>query len=143
MISRRRSRILAVQALYAWDLCGQVATPDLLRFGWYEKSQAAEPGAQQADEHFFARHLVLGAIESIASIDGLIKESAAHWDFNRINKVDLAILRMGIYSLQYNRDISSSISIDEAVAIAREYSSGESYRFINGVLDAIRKKLGV
>jgi N utilization substance protein B len=143
MISRRRSRILAVQALYAWDMSGQVATPDLLRFSWYEKSHAAEDGELSNDEHFFARHLVLGVIEHRDVIDDSIKEQAPHWDFNRINKVDLAILRMGAYSLQYNHDIPSSITIDEAVGIAREYSSGESYRFINGVLDSIRKKLGV
>ena len=143
MISRRRSRILAVQALYAWDMCGQVATPDLLRFGWYEKARTADEEMPSADEHFFARHMVLGALDAMAGIDALIKEHTAHWDFQRINKVDLAILRMGVYSLQYNRDIAASISIDEAVAIAREFSTGESYRFVNGVLDAIRKKLGV
>jgi N utilization substance protein B len=143
MISRRRSRILAVQALFAWDMSGQVATPDLLRFGWYEKAHGDAAGEQAGDETFFARHLVLGTIEDVAAIDALIKEHASHWDFNRINKVDLAILRMGVYSLQYIRDIAASITIDESVAIAREFSTGESYRFVNGVLDAIRKKLGV
>lgn len=143
MIARRRSRILAVQALYAWDLSGQVATPDLLRFGWYEKSKNVDSPDLSHDDHFFARHLVLGTIEHLPNIDLTIKELAAHRDFNRISKVDLAILRVGVYSLQYNRDIASSITIDEAVGIAREYSSGESYRFINGVLDATRKKLGV
>jgi N utilization substance protein B len=129
--------------MYAWDMSGQVATPDLLRFGWYEKSKAADGTDLSQDEHFFARHLVLGTIEHLPAIDGLIRELASRWDFNRINKVDLAILRVGAYSLQHNRDIPASITIDEAIAIAREYSSADSYRFINGVLDSARKKLGV
>ncbi len=143
MISRRRSRIVAVQAMYAWDMSGQVATPDLLRFGWYEKAKADDGSDTHQDDLFYARHLVLGVIENRQEIDAQIKEMAPHWDFNRINKVDLAILRVGAYSLQYNKDIPPSITIDEAVGIAREFSSGESYRFVNGVLDAIRKKLGV
>lgn len=143
MISRRRSRIIAVQALYAWELTGQVVTPDLLRFSWYEKHKAAEETDLSSDEHFFARHLLLGAIEGITEIDKLIKAQTANWDFERINKVDLAILRIGVYSLQFTREIAASITIDEAISIAREYSTAESYRFVNGVLDGIRKKIGV
>lgn len=143
MISRRRSRILAVQALYAWDMSGQVVTPDLLRFSWYEKHKAIDEVDLSADDHFFARHLVLGTIEALSDIDDLIKAQTAHWDFERINKVDLAILRVGVFSLQFTKDIAPSITIDEAISIAREYSTNDSYRFVNGVLDGIRKKIGV
>ena len=92
--------------------------------------------------HFFARHLVLGTIERIAEIDSLIKDQTPHWDFDRINKVDLAILRVGVFLLQFTKEIASSITIDEAISIAREYSTVDSYRFVNGVLDGIRKKIG-
>jgi len=132
-----------VQALYAWDNSGQVATPDLLRFSWYEKHKTADETELSVDDHFFARHLVMGTIEGIIAIDDLIKAQTTHWDFDRINKVDLAILRIGVFSLQFSKEISPSITIDEAISIAREFSSAESYRFVNGVLDGIRKKIGV
>lgn len=143
MISRRRSRIIAVQALYAWDNSGQVATPDLLRFSWYEKHKDNAESDLTTDDLYFARHLVLGTIERIVDIDELIKVQTAHWDFDRINKVDLAILRVGVFSLQFTKEIAPSITIDEAISIAREYSTIDSYRFVNGVLDGIRKKIGV
>ena len=142
MVSRRKSRILAVQALYAWDLGGQKESPDLLRFSWYEKHRLSDDVAA-SDELFFARHLVLGTLESIGEVDGLIKNQTIKWDFDRINRVDLAILRVSVFSLHYTKDIAPSITIDEAIAIAKEYSSPESYRFVNGVLDGIRKKIGV
>lgn len=132
-----------MQALYAWDSNGQAATPDLLHFGWYDKSHGAEAADLAADELFFARHLVQGTLDHLAEIDALIKGQAVHWEFQRINRVDLAILRVGAFSLLQVRDIAPSITIDEAVSIAKEYSGAESYRFVNGVLDGIRKKIGV
>ena len=68
-----------------------------------------------------------------------IKRYLEHWDFKRIGKVDLAILRMSIYALKFQPDIPATVTIDEAVDIARAYGSDESYRFINGVLDGILK----
>ena len=89
----------------------------------------------------FARLIAGGTIQNLGEIDKQIKTQLEHWDFSRLNKVDQAILRMGVYSLMYQKDIPVSVTIDEAVDISKEYGTDESYRFINGVLDGIRKNL--
>lgn len=89
----------------------------------------------------FARLIAAGTIQNLAKIDEQIKIQLEHWDFSRLNKVDQAILRMGVYSLLFQKDIPASVTIDEAVDISKEYGTDESYRFINGVLDGIRKNL--
>ncbi len=135
MSSRRKARILAFQAMYAWDASG---TPlrELLSFAWLDD----EKRAGLEEEHLtFARLLIAGSIENIADIDTLIRAHLQNWSFERLKKVDLAILRVGVYSLMYQRDIPAQITIDEAIEIAKEYGAEDSFRFINGVLDGIWK----
>ena len=88
----------------------------------------------------FARFIVAGAIENIDAIDAAIKLQAENWDFSRIAKVDLAILRMSVYGLLHQPDIHHTITINEAVEMAKKYGSGDSFRFVNGVLDGISKR---
>ena len=88
----------------------------------------------------FARHLIAGAIENIDIIDGDISAQLEHWDIDRLRKVDLALLRMSVFALDFQEDIPPTVIIDEAVDIAKLYSIDDSYRFVNGVLDGIRKK---
>ncbi len=134
MASRRKARILAVQALYAWEMSGQ-SLSELLAFEWLdEKKNAYEPEILA-----FSKLLIAGTIERIEEIDALIQRHLEHWTFERLRKVDLAILRVGTYSLIYQSDIPAQINIDEAIEIAKEYGSEDSYRFINGVLDGILK----
>jgi len=138
--SRRKARILAVQALYAWDMSGQTLA-DLLSFEWLDedKKEHYEP-----DILDFSKLMIAGTIEQIDVIDSIIKQHLEHWTFERLRKVDLAILRVGAYSILYQDDIAPQISIDEAIEIAKEYGSEDSYRFVTGVLDGIRKdKAGV
>jgi N utilization substance protein B len=133
--SRRKARILAVQAIYAWDMSHQ-ELEDILSFEWLDEDKKARYEIEILD---FAKLLIIGTIEQIDSIDDLIKNHLQHWAFERLRKVDLAILRVGTYSLIYQQDVPAQISIDEAIEIAKEYGSDDSYRFINGVLDGIRK----
>ncbi len=135
MASRRKARILAFQALYAWDASG-TAVPDLLSFSWLEPERFA--GIEE-EHRVFARLLIAGTVENIAEVDAAIKAQLQNWSFERLKRVDLAILRIGAYSLLFQRDIPIQITIDEAIEIAKEYGSDDSYRFINGVLDGIRK----
>lgn len=135
MASRRKARILAVQAIYAWDMSHQ-ELEDILSFEWLDEDKKARYEIEILD---FAKLLIIGTIEQIDSIDDLIKNHLQHWAFERLRKVDLAILRVGTYSLIYQQDVPAQISIDEAIEIAKEYGSDDSYRFINGVLDDIRK----
>ena len=89
----------------------------------------------------FTRLLVSGTIENIIAIDSMIRKHLQNWDFSRLNKVDLAVLRMSVYALMFQSDTAPSIIINEAIIISRDYGTDDSYRFINGVLDSIRKTL--
>jgi len=132
--SRRKGRIMAFQALYCWEST-HPAVDVLLSFPWLDSEKQISLDQNIAD---FSRLMITGAIENIKDIDDMIKKHLQHWDFSRLNRVDLAILRMSVYSLMYQPDIAPSIVIDEAIGIAREFGTDESFRFINGVLDSIR-----
>jgi N utilization substance protein B len=71
----------------------------------------------------------------------MIRKHLQNWDFSRLNKVDLAVLRISVYALMYQPDTAPSIIINEAIGISKEFGTDDSYRFINGVLDGIRKSL--
>lgn len=134
-MSRRKGRILAFQALYAWDV-SKIEVSDLLDFNWLEQDRINKLGAEGI---LFPRLLISGAIENIEEIDAKIKLFLNNWDFDRLSKVELAILRLSVYSLLFQKDVHPSIVIDEAIDIARDYGGDESYKFINGILDSIYK----
>jgi N utilization substance protein B len=136
MAGRRKGRILAFQALYAWD-ASHLTLAELLDFSWIEEEKLERLGE---DGIAFPRLIIAGTIEHIEQIDAAIKGSVNNWDFDRLNRVDLAILRISAYSLLYQRDLHPSIVIDEAIDISKEFGSDESYKFVNAVLDSIRKK---
>jgi N utilization substance protein B len=137
MASRRKGRILAFQALYSWEAAPS-ALEDLLSFSWLEAEKQAALDGGTAE---FSRLLIRGTIENIDTVDGMIRSHLKNWDFSRLNRVDLALLRMSVYTLMYQDDVSPSIVIDEAIGISREFGTDDSYRFINGVLDSIRRTL--
>ena len=91
----------------------------------------------------FPRIIITGTIGNIEQIDKIIKEHLINWDFDRLKKVDAALLRMSVYSLLYQKEIPPSIVIDEAIDIAKEFGTEDSFKFINGVLDNIRKSLAL
>ena len=134
-MARRKGRILAFQALYSWDL-GNVDIDNVLDFAWVEKETLERMGDESLS---FTRLLVSGTIEHIEEIDSVIKSHLTNWDFDRLNKVDLAILRISVYPLLFQKDLHSSIIIDEAIDISKEFGSDDSFKFINAVLDSIRK----
>jgi N utilization substance protein B len=136
MGARRQGRILAFQSLFRYDL-SQATLPELLDFSWYNAEHGEKLGEEAAA---FARLLIEGTIERLSEIDRGIIEQLENWDFSRLARVDCAILRISAYCLLYQKDIPPSVTIDEAIQIAKEYGSDESYKFINGVLDAIAKK---
>jgi len=135
MGSRRQSRIIAFQALFGWDV-NRVPLEELLLFPWLD-----EEHRERVDEETltFARLIVSGTLENLDAVDLAIKQHLENWDFARLARVDLAILRMSVYSLFYQKDIPASVTIDEAIDIVKEFGSDDSYRFINGVLDGIRR----
>ena len=158
MGKRHKGRILAFQALFAWDAqhslnsqyklskadeAGQ-SLEDLLDFSWVEKKMPAqqpdngdEPANDNAD---FPRLLVTGTVENIKTVDTLIRRHLQNWDFSRLNCVDRALLRLSVYELLF-KTAPPSVVIDEAIDISREYGTDDSYRFINGVLDGVKKTI--
>ncbi|MBN1834817.1 MAG: transcription antitermination factor NusB [Spirochaetales bacterium] len=136
MGARRKARILAFQSLFAHELTGGQALGPL-EFPWVDPGRLARMGE---DTLGFAHLLVQGTLERLADVDLAIKRHLEHWDFSRLNKVDQAILRISAYCLLFQQDIPASVTIDEAIDIAKEYGTDDSYRFINGVLDGIRKE---
>jgi N utilization substance protein B len=140
MAKRRKGRILAFQALYSWEAQFQKAavSETLLDFPWLEPEQQ-----ERLDESTkaFSRLLITGTIENIASVDTMIRSLLENREFSRVNRVDLALLRMSAYTLMYQRDVPVSIVISEAIAISQDYGDRDSYRFINGVLDALYKTI--
>lgn len=131
MLSRRAGRILAVQSLYAWDL-SHCSPEQAVDFSWSEEE--IEQSAAN-----FSRLLVRGTIENAKAVDTMIRSHLKHWSFSRIRRVDLAILRLSTFSLMFQPDISPSVVISEAISIADILGTDDSFRFVNGILDSIRK----
>ena len=131
---RRENRMSTVQFLYQWESNKpEVLADDVCQF--FENQE--EDRAYYA----FAEELALGTIENIEVIDGHINEHANNWTFERIAKVDLAILRLAIYELLYRTDIPPIVSINEAIDLSKIFSNPDSKRFINGILDKMKDKI--
>jgi transcription antitermination protein NusB len=135
MGARRKGRVIAFQALYRHEMTGQAAR-ELLDVSWMEDRSRTAMTSESKD---FAALLVQGTLEKLAEIDACIVSHLEHWDITRLARVDLALLRVSVYALLFQPSIPSSVTIDEAVDIAKEYGGDASYRFVNGVLDAVRK----
>jgi N utilization substance protein B len=129
--SRRSARILALQALYQIDI-GSTDLERVLKLDWIDKEYDEETLS-------FARNLVEGSVTHAALIDKAIITQLEHWDLKRLSYVDRAILRFSTFSLFFQDDVPDTVVINEAVDLAKQFGTDESYRFVNGVLDGIRK----
>jgi N utilization substance protein B len=127
-------RVLAFQALYAWEISGE----GIMDFSWLESEALMKLDEQTMR---FSRFLIAGTIENIKTVDAMILKHLENWIFSRVSRVDLALLRMSTYTLMFQADMPATIVINEAIGIAQDFGTDESYRFINGVLDNIRKTL--
>ena len=136
-MARRKSRIIAFQGIYSWDV-GSISESQVLEFSWVSDEVKNNLGV---DGLTFAKLLVSGTIEHIAEVDEMIKKHIINWDFERLNKVDLAVLRISTYPRMFQKDIHPSIIIDEAIDIVKEFGTDDSFKFVNAVLDSIRKEV--
>jgi transcription antitermination protein NusB len=93
------------------------------------------------DAHAFARDLVAATIEHTADIDKVIRSKVANWDFKRIALIDRLILRMAICELLYFKDIPPKVTMNEAIELAKLFSTERSGHFVNGILDAVQEDL--
>jgi N utilization substance protein B len=137
---RHRAREAALQILYQWEI-GRAdverAADTLFMRQWPEGE--APPAELQA----FASVLARDTVQRLDVIDPLIAETTERWRPERMAVLDRLILRMAVCELLRDRDTPAAVVINEALELARTFSAEESVRFINGMLDAIRKKLDV
>ena len=130
MKKRTRARELALQFLYQLDLRG----PDFLAEAkGFLRQEEADKGTRE-----FALHLVRGTAEHLGEIDVFIREVAQNWDIERMAVIDRNVLRMATFELLHCSDIPPKVSINEAIELGKRYSTQNSGRFINGVLDKIK-----
>jgi transcription antitermination protein NusB len=132
---RRDGRVAALQYLYAWSLNSPKNIAEDLRV-FFENME-------QPREHYaFGEELIHGTIENIVDIDGRIKGLAHNWEFDRIAKIDLAILRLAMFEMIFRKDIPPVVSINEAIDLSKQFSNADAKRFINGILDRLKDQLG-
>jgi len=108
---------------------------------WGQPVQAPPPSAQDEEVRSFADPLIRGAVEHRDEADEVIKRHAKNWDLHRIAAVDRNILRLAIYEMFHRDDIPPVVSINEAVDIAKKFSTQDSGKFVNGILDKIKSEL--
>jgi N utilization substance protein B len=130
MASKRRLvRERVLQALYAHDI-SQNPIESVIE-------QIVTDLKKDQPTFEFARQLILKVVETEAELDTIIRKRVANWEFSRLALVDRVILRMCICELLYFEDIPPKVSINEAIEIARRYSTEKSDKFVNGVLDSV------
>lgn len=139
MGSRRQSRIIAFQSLFSQDV-NPKGLAELITLDWMDPKEREE---LEPDVLFFARFLIQGTLEHWDEINAVIQAQLRNWTFERLGKVDLSLLRISVFQMLFVKDIPPKVVIDEAIDISKRFSSDDSYRFINGVLDGLRKERGL
>ena len=124
--------------LYQWEV-GRSAMPDVVETFWLHDQPDAVRLAD--DARAFAARLATGVVDTVANLDPIISEAAEHWRIERMNVMDRLILRLAVYEFLHETETPSRVIINEALELARTFSNDDSVRFINGILDAIRRRL--
>lgn len=132
MSLRHKSREFALQMLFEWDMTRQ--EPARVERLFWKSARAAEPTRK------FANELFEGTISQASSIDELVERLAENWRLDRLAAVDRSILRLSIYELRIGTT-PPKVVIDEALKLAKKFSSAEAPAFLNGILDAAYKNL--
>jgi N utilization substance protein B len=132
-LRRRVIRERVLQALYAYELSQEPIEMIILNIvGDLQK---------QPEAFAFAKQLILKVIECNKELDDLIRQRVEHWEFNRLAIIDRIVLQMSICELLFFEDIPPKVTMNEAIEIARAYSTDKSDKFVNGVLDSILEDL--
>lgn len=134
-MNRRKARELTLQILYQLDFLYEKPTS--------ESFESLILSSEQSKRiQGFTEELIRGTIENLEEIDRIIQEAAEHWKVERMSAVDRNILRFTVYEIMYRKDIPPAVTINEALEIAKRYSTAESAPFINGLLDKIAQDFG-
>jgi N utilization substance protein B len=129
---RRKSREFALQMLFEWDMTRQ--KPERVEQNFWKTAKAAVSTRE------FANQLFERTIAEAESIDALVKKLSDNWRIDRLAAVDRSILRLGIYELRF-KTAPARVVINEALELAKKFSSEEAPAFLNGILDAALKSL--
>ena len=132
---RRDGRTAAMQYLYSWSINKPADLESDLREFFAQLEQPR-------DHYSFGEELIHGVIASVDEIDGHIRSLARNWDFDRIAKIDLAILRVAVFEILKRKDIPPVVSINEAIDLSKQFSNADAKRFINGILDRLMEQTG-
>lgn len=133
MKKRRMAREVVLQILYQKDITGDTS-PKIPDECWEEIR-----GMQ--DAMAFADSLVKGTLNNLAKIDPLIEKNSDNWLIGRMGVIDRNVLRMSVYEMATDNDIPTKVTLDEAIEITKKYGTEDSSKFINGVLDKIKKEI--
>lgn len=158
MGQRREARERAVQFLFQHDLNPPERLDEALdqfwdsqraaalaeekgKANWGEKPELPPASPQEQAVRLFADPLIRGAIQNRDEADALIRKFCKNWDLPRIAAVDRNILRLAIFEMLHREDIPPVVSINEAVDIAKKFSTQDSGKFVNGILDSVKAEL--
>ena len=134
-MKRRKAREHALQILFQLDIRKEKPTAAVMKHFWAEQQPDDEVRA-------FAEEIVKGTFKHLLKINKLIRECAKNWSLDRMAVVDRNVLRMAVYEILFRVDIPSSVTINEAIEIAKKFGTDESGSFVNGILDSVARVTG-
>ena len=134
-MKRRKAREYALQLLFQLDIRKEKPSAAVLKQFWMEY----QPDDEIRD---FAEEIIKGTHKHLLKINKLIRECAKNWSLDRMAVVDRNVLRMAVYEILYRMDIPASVTINEAIEIAKKFGTEESGAFVNGILDSVARTTG-
>jgi N utilization substance protein B len=134
-MKRRKAREHALQILFQLDIKKEKPSVTILKHFWAESPPDDEVKS-------FAEEIVKGTYKHLVEINKLLRQSAENWSLDRMAVVDRNVLRMAVYEILYRMDIPTSVTINEAIEIAKKYGTDESGAFVNGILDNVARMTG-
>ncbi len=131
-MKRRKAREYALQILFQLDIRKEKPSATIFKRFWEERSPDDEVKT-------FTEEIVKGTTRHIEKINKQIHACARNWSLDRMAMVDRNVLRMAVYEILYRMDIPASVTINEAIEIAKKYGTDESGSFVNGILDSVAR----
>jgi transcription antitermination protein NusB len=138
--ARRLAREAALQILYQWELGGASLERTLEAYWAVRDEEAPDVEGEVAVDREFAERLARGTADQLADLDPVIESATEHWRLSRLAVVDRLILRLATWELRRAREAPAAVVINEALELARRFSTEDAVRFINGVLDHVAKR---
>jgi N utilization substance protein B len=133
MRKRTFARECALKILYRIEISKESMEASFLDF-WSKTAEAIDK-----ESHDFVETLVKGVYDNLTAIDAIISKYTDNWDISRMAVIDRNIMRMSVYEILYRDDIPPNVSINEAIELAKKYGDVDSGKFVNGILDKIKK----